>query len=120
MQHDRSGYLWRISCGLGHTAGEGAIRTVAELRRRYPGIAAEYGKLTLENLDKLLRRIEAGERFEHVPPPKKRGPKRRSRLSDLEIRAARHYGESFVSIARRAGITPERVRQICKKKSPTG
>lgn len=109
----RDYWLWKFSEAEG-LFGKREIRTVKDLRSRYPNISAVYPRLGLVELEELVRRVQAGEAIAAPEKTRKKGrPPRRATISDEEIRARRAEGQTFKSIAALAGVSPERVRQIC-------
>jgi hypothetical protein len=111
----RDYWLWRIQLGLRERGVWEEIRSVAHLRQLYPNLPSP---LNLEALERLAGEMATANLndWATVPPKNRKADRPKARASKLtyeEIRDRRSSGATLGSIAQAAGLSRERVRQIC-------
>ena len=96
-------------------------RSIAYLKEEFPGLRdRQLGKV--EQIEQLTADLECrgvdalNEWLNPQKPdkPDKRKLRRKALISDIEIRQLRDEGERLADIAELAGISKQRVRQICE------
>ena len=123
----RSGALYSLSQRLHELRPElgyqgNQCRSIADLKKEFPGLRdRQLGKVEqIEQLtaDLEYRGVEALNEWLNPPQkpdkPDKRKLRRKALISDIEIRQLRDKGERVADIAELAGISKQRVRQICE------
>ena len=96
---------------------DSGILDIPSLRERHPGISRVYPKLGLTELEDLADRLKTGKPLPELQKKESRYA-RKALLSDEEIRRLHDAeGLSYRAIALRAGISKQRVGQICKGRS---
>ena len=110
----RSSYLYRIEIALSARGLRHRINSVPELRSLFPGLPDRLDLKALEQVALQAETIDIA--LWQNPPPKQteRPDTRVGALSYEEIRRRRAKKETLKAIALDAGISSERVRQICK------
>ena len=95
---------------------------MAHLRQLYPNLPRP---LNLKALERLAGEVATAnlDEWATVPPKDRKADRpqtRKSRITYEEIRDRRSGGEKLESIAEAAGLSRERVRQICTEKRSIG
>lgn len=102
---DKLELLWQLSKLLGLDA-DNAIRSIGELRKRYPGIGKQYSSIQSAELVKICRGVAKGDKFEYVKRP--RQPDRNRQI--LELYQDKKW--ATLQIADKYKITKQRVSKI--------
>jgi hypothetical protein len=105
--------LWQLSKLLGLDA-ENSIRSIGELRKRYPGIGKRYSSIQSAELVKICRSVSKGDKFEYVKRP---------RQADRNRKILELYQDSkctMLQIADKYKITKQRVSKIIENEKKKG
>ena len=111
----RGHWLRQIELALKGRGIVADIRSVADLRRLFPRLPSPLSNAALERLASDFATADLSPWRAESSKNGDRPRARRSLISYEEIKARQAAGETLASIALVAGLSRERIRQICKK-----